>query len=291
MSQVLIEIPPLTDQDSYYLQERYKPAFNYPLHKHDALELNFVENCSGARRIVGDSMEIVGDYDLALIGRNIEHVWEQHECKPGRIHEITIQMMADLFPDSVLQRRHMQPLQEMFENAKSGIAFGMRAIMKVYDRLNGLAHREPDFHSVNTMTEVLYDLAVTHDYHRLSSGSFSFVDQPVSSRRIQRIKDYIDSNYKSEIRLETLAEMVNMAPNALSRFFKQHTNRSISDYFIDVRLGHAALMLTDSNLTVLEIAYSCGFNTISNFNRTFKRHKGLTPTEFRDSYRKTCFMI
>lgn len=291
MNQLITEIPPLTERDSYYLQERHKPSFNYPLHKHAALELNFVENCAGARRIVGDHREVISDYDLALIGSNIEHMWEHHECSSGNIHEITIQMMPDLFPESVLQRRHMQPLQEMFENAKVGIAFGMKAIMKVYDRLNELTQRTPDFHSVSMMTDILYDLAMSHDYHRLASSSYSHADIPVTSRRVKKIKDYIDQNYSNDIRLETLADMVSMTPNALSRFFKQHTNRSITDYFIDVRLGHAAIMLTDSNMTVVEIAYSCGFNTISNFNRTFKRYKGLTPTAFRESYKKTCFTI
>lgn len=287
------EIPPLTERDSYYLQERNKPTFNYPIHDHEAFELNFVENCSGARRIVGDNVEVLENYDLALIGSNLEHVWEQHECKSNMLHEITIQFMPDLFPDSTLKRRHMQPIAEMFDNAKVGIAFGMKAIMTVYDRLNRLitSDREPDFYAVNTMIDILYDLAVSNDYHTLSSTSYAHLAAPVTSQRVQKLKDYINKHYKDDIRLEELAELVNITPNALSRFFKQRTNRSISDYILDVRLGHASQMLVEGTMTVVEISYACGFNTISNFNRIFKSHKGLTPTEFRKTYANTRMLI
>lgn len=292
MGKLIIEIPPISDKDLYYLQERYKPCFNYPLHKHDAYELNFVEHCKGARRIVGDSIENLADYDLALVGCNLEHVWEQYECTADSIHEITIQMPRDLFGDSWLERRVMQPIKEMFESARFGIAFGMKSIMTVYDRLNTLATTaEPSFRTATLLMEVLYDLATSADFHRLSSSHYSHAEVPVTSRRIQKVKDYIDTHYQEDIRMETLSDMVNMTPNALSRFFKQRTNRSITNYINEVRIGQATLLLADSTQTVVEISYKCGFNTISNFNRTFKAVKGVTPTEFRESYKKNTYLI
>lgn len=290
MSNLIIEIPPLGEYDSYYLQERHKPSFNYPLHKHDCYELNFVENCRGARRIVGDSIEVLDDYDLTLVGCNLEHVWEQHECTASEIHEITIQMPKDFYPESMLNRRIMLPVREMLKDSKLGIAFGMKSIMKVYDRLQEISKSEPSFHTLSVMNEIFYDLA-TGDYHTLSSSHYSHAELPVTSRRIQAIKDYIDIHYTQEIRMETLSELINMTPNALSRFFKQHTNRSVSDYINDVRMGHAALLLLNSTMAVVEIGYRCGFNTISNFNRTFKSRKGCTPTEFRASYKKNTMVL
>lgn len=291
MGKLIIEIPPISEKDCYYLQERKKPRFNYPLHKHNAFELNFVEHCHGARRIVGDNMEQLGDYDLALVGCNLEHVWEQFDCRSNMIHEITIQMPPDLIPESMMGRRVMQPVKEMFEGAQLGIAFGMKAIMTVYDRLNTLANSEPSFHSMMLLTGILYDLAISGDYHRLASAHYSHADVPVTSRRIQQLKDYIDSHYQQEIRMEVLSGMVNMTPNALSRFFKQRTNRSISNYINEVRIGQATSLLADSTQTVMEISYKCGFNTISNFNRTFKAIKGVTPTEFRESYKKNAYLV
>ena len=68
-----------------------------------------------------------------------------------------------------------------------------------------------------------------------------------------------------------------MTPTAFSRFFKLRTGRSISDYVIDIRPGHASRQLVDSTTSVAEICYECGFNNVSNFNRIFKKKKGNSP--------------
>ena len=68
MDNVITEITPLSEKDCFYMMDRDKECFSYPLHKHDEMELNFVENCDGARRIVGDSIEVLGKYDLVLVG-------------------------------------------------------------------------------------------------------------------------------------------------------------------------------------------------------------------------------
>ena len=80
-TRVLREISPLSENDFMYVADRHKKEFDYPIHVHDVLELNFVANAAGARRVVGDSSETIGDLDLVLItSPDLEHVWEQHEC-------------------------------------------------------------------------------------------------------------------------------------------------------------------------------------------------------------------
>lgn len=92
MSEVLTEITQLSELDCFHIVERHKTEFTYPLHRHREFELNFVEHGAGVRRIVGDSMETIGDYDLALIAaENLEHVWEDGNCKSPDIREITAQ--------------------------------------------------------------------------------------------------------------------------------------------------------------------------------------------------------
>ena len=77
-----------------------------------------------------------------------------------------------------------------------------------------------------------------------------------------------------------------MSPVAFSRYFRQCTGRTLSNYIIDIRLGAAARLLVDTNRNISEICYECGFNNLSNFNRTFKAHRGNTPREFRALYKK-----
>ena len=89
---IIHEITPLMGKDVLYIADRHKKEFTYPIHNHEVSELNFVEHAPGVRRIVGDSTEVIGEYDLVLItSPDLEHVWEQHICQGENIREITVQ--------------------------------------------------------------------------------------------------------------------------------------------------------------------------------------------------------
>ena len=111
------------------------------------------------------------------------------------------------------------------------------------------------------------------------------------SRRVLKVKTFIESHYSDELRLQQIADLVNMTPSAFSRFFKLRTGKSLNEYIVDVRLGHAARRLIDTTDSVAEVCYTCGFNTLSNFNRLFKKRKGSNPTAFREKYRKTKVIV
>lgn len=284
MNKIITEITPLSEKDCFYLVDRLKYRFTYPVHRHEEFELNFLANGNGARRVVGDSMETIGDFDLVLVGNGIEHGWEQHDCKNDKIHEVTIQFSRDLFGESLLGKTQLASIRHMLEVSSNGIAFGTTAILRIFNRLDNLTKTEAGFYRMLELMAILHELAESGDYRRLSSSSFASLKPTGDSRRVQKVQEYISANYKEEIRLADLAELVGMTPTAFSRFFKMRTGRSISDYLIDIRLGHASRALVDSTLSVAEICYECGFNNISNFNRIFKKKKGNSPKVFRDIY-------
>ena len=105
------------------------------------------------------------------------------------------------------------------------------------------------------------------------------------------MKSYIDTHFREEIRLSTVADIAGMSDSSFSRFFKLHTGRNLSDYIIDLRLGHACRLLVDSSDSIAEIGYHCGFNNLSNFNRIFRKRKDCSPSEFRENYRKTRVIV
>lgn len=284
MNKIITEITPLSEKDCFYLIDRLKDRFTYPVHRHEEYELNFLSNCTGSRRVVGDSVEVLGGYDLVLVGKGIEHGWEQHQCNEDKIREITIQFSPDLFSESLLGKTQMAPIKRMLDLSSSGIAFGTEAILKVFSRLDKLTKIDTGFYRMLELFAILYDLADSHDYRALSSTSFASQRPTVDSRRVTKVQEYINEHYKEEVRLADLADLVGMTPTAFSRFFKLRTGRSISDYLIDIRLGHATRALVDSTMSVAEICYGCGFNNISNFNRIFKKKKGSSPKVFRDIY-------
>lgn len=291
MSNTITEITPLSEKDCFYLIDRRKSEFTYPLHVHEEYELNFVEGCRGARRIVGDSMEELGDYDLVILGGGLEHTWEQHDCTSDSIREVTIQFSPDLFGEVLLGKNQMASLRELFENSQNGIAFSMPAIMRIYKHLDELLQTQPGFYRVIKLMELLYELSIEEDFHVLATSTFANVSHSADSRRVRKVEEYINENFKQDIRLQALADLVGMTTTSFSRFFKLRTGRTVSDYIIDVRLGHAARMLADSTTSVVEICYECGFNNVSNFNRIFKKRKGCPPTTFRTTYTKRKLLV
>jgi len=276
-----------------YVADRHKKEFDYPIHCHDIMELNFVENAAGARRVVGDSSEVIGDCDLVLItSSDLEHVWEQHECKSDDIHEVTVQFYIHFEDEHTPFRTNpYKSIYQMMMRAKRGLAFRMSAIMTIYPRLVKLATIDDKFLMAHELIYILHELSKFDDAYELSSSTFAKVDVSSESRRVLKVKDFINTHINDELRLEQLANLVSMTPTAFSRFFKLRTGKTLSEYIVDIRLGHAARLLLDTSDSVSEICWDCGFNTLSNFNRLFRKRKGCSPTEFREKYCKTKVIV
>ena len=290
---IIHEITPLMGKDVLYIADRHKKEFTYPIHNHSVYELNFVENAKGVRRIVGDSQEVIGDYDLCLItSPDLEHVWEQNECHSGDIREITVQFDFSMSDETLFGRNPYASITRMMQEAKKGLSFPLQAIMKVYGMLDTLSSVKDGFYAVQQFLTLLYELSRCENARTLASSSYAKVTvEDDDSRRILKVKNFISKNYMDELRLPELASLAGMSSSAFSRFFKLHTGRNISEYIIDLRLGYAARMLVDTAKSISEIGFDCGFNNLSNFNRIFKKKKGCSPSEFRESYHKTRIIV
>lgn len=287
MSSVFTEIPKMSEKDCFYIVERHKTEFTYPLHKHKEFELNFIEFGAGVRRIVGDSVEEIGDYDLVLVGsEGLEHVWEQGNCKSKDIREITIQFSRDILDHNLLSKSQFSSIRDMLSKAEHGLAFPVSAIMQIYSILDSLARESEKFVQILKVLYILYRLSLCDDAKVLASSSFAKTSRNKESRRILKVKQYINDHYKENLNLKDLAALVGMSPVAFSRFFRIRTNRTLSEYIADIRLGYAARLLVDTSKNISEICYECGFNNVSNFNRQFKARRGSTPREFREMYKK-----
>ena len=291
-SKVIHEISPLMGKDVLYIADRRKKEFTYPIHNHKVYELNFVEHAAGVRRIVGDSNEVIGEYDLVLItSPDLEHVWEQNDCQSEDIREVTVQFDIDFSSNGIFARNPFNSMKKMMTEAQKGLCFPMEAIMKVYTQLDTLSSIKDGFYAFMQFMTILYELSKCEGARPLASSSFAKVEVSSDSRRVQKVKNFIDQNYRYEIRLPQVAEIAGMSPSAFSRFFKLHTGRNLSEYIIDLRLGYASRMLVDSTHSIAEISFHCGFNNLSNFNRIFKKRKGCSPSEFRENYHKTRVIV
>ena len=157
MANVLTEITRLSEKDCFYIVERHKTEFTYPLHQHKEFELNFIEHGKGVRRIVGDSVEEIGDYELVLIGgEDLEHVWEQGRCKSKDIREITIQFSSDIFGADLLSKNQFASIRRMLKRAEHGLVFSLSSIMRVYSTLDTIANEQERFVQFLKFLYILY---------------------------------------------------------------------------------------------------------------------------------------
>lgn len=280
--QIMKEITPLTSNDCFTIFSRTKNGFDFPLHYHEEFELNFIKNAKGAQRIIGNHIEEIQNLELVLVGSNLPHVWKTHKCKSKDILEITIQFHKDLFDEKLLRRNQLHFIRTMLEKSKMGILFSKEVAQTVSKRMEALSKKQ-GFDSVLELMAILHDLSTSRNMRLLSDSGYAGTHPSYYSRRIEVAMDYLNANFDKQISLGEVAKLVNMAEVSFSRFFKQRTGMSFIDSLIEIRLGHASRMLIDTTQSVAEIAYNCGFNNLSNFNRTFKNKKNVTPTEFRDS--------
>ena len=288
------EVSPLSSKDCFILIERQKTNFNFPIHIHPECELNFIENAKGAQRIVGDSIEEIDEEELVLVTNpHLEHAWKDYRNVSKNIHEITIQFHPDLLTDTFLNKNQMISIRQLFRHAERGVAFSRESKAKVRPLLKTLTCENDSFYSLIKLLIILHELSIDKGMRELSTGQFAanVMHQHSSDESLGRVMDYLSRHYSEVIRLSEVAEMVNMSESSFCRFFKQHTSKSFIDFLTDIRLGAASRALIDSSLSIAEIGYDCGFNNLSNFNRIFKKKKGVTPSEFRDNYRKNKTII
>lgn len=285
MQKAFNEITALQPLDILYVGERHKTQFNYPPHCHADFELNFVEGGKGVKRIIGDSVETIGDYDLVFMtGNKLVHVWEQGGCPPSDIHEITIHIVADAFPQTLLDKLPFAPLNRLIQRAQRGVAFPKKTILAVKKDILALAKDYKSFDATIRLFTLLNKLANDHEARELSSEQYDINKVANEDQRITLVKEYLSMHYAETIKMEKLGQLVCMTPEGFTRFFHQHTGKTPSRYLIDYRIGMAARMLKNTQEPISEISFKCGFNTLSHFNRLFRESKGCTPKEFRHNF-------
>ncbi|MDQ5930605.1 MAG: hypothetical protein QG594_2393 [Bacteroidota bacterium] len=276
------ELSPLSNEDSFMVFDRVKESFNFPVHYHPEYEINFIENGKGVRRVVGDNIEEIDDLELVLVGPNLYHGWETNKCTSKKIHEITIQFHNNLLADSLLSRRIMVPIKEMFDRSIHGILFSRKTAEELRDRMDRLSKIDGMDYFLEILS-LLYDLATSRNQRLLSTYTVDY-DTFDDYDRMKLVYDYIQKNFSEKISLEDVSKIANMSNISFNRFIKKRTGKTFVNYLNDIRIGYAARWLVEKEMSISEVAFKSGFNNIANFNRIFKNVKNCTPSQYRDDF-------
>lgn len=119
--------------------------------------------------------------------------------------------------------------------------------------------------------------------HWFLSRSAAAIKEKISETDVMTkfVMEYVESNFGDDLSLEAISAKLGITGPYLSTYFKEKTGTNFSDYIFTVRMNKSIEMLRDTDLKVQEIASLVGYFTAASFNRVFKRHTGITPSEFR----------
>lgn len=104
---------------------------------------------------------------------------------------------------------------------------------------------------------------------------------PLSLRRLQNIIHYIDDHLSKDLTIEELSQIMHFHPNYFIKYFKSHLGLSPIQYINKRRLEKAKYLISNTDMTLGEVAHSSGFSDLSHFSKSFKKHTGVTPKKFR----------
>ena len=278
------EITPLTQNDVFVIINSEKIGFDYPIHYHSAYELTLVMNSSG-NRIIGDSVDKYRSNDLVLIGPEIYHKWDDDDLPAKRrnnAHVITIQFSKDLFNQTLFLKEYFFSIKGLLKDSQRGIKFTDETFEVIARKIQNLVTIK-GFDSVIEFLKILHLLSISQHKEYLAGEGFITIKEYEKGDRVNKMYNYILANFSDrDLRITDLAQESNMSPSAFGHFFKKCTNKSFTQFVVDLRLGHASKLLLDSNLSISEIAFISGFNNIANFNRLFKKNKLITPKQYRN---------
>ena len=246
-------------------------------HLHPEYELVYIEGASATRH-VGNHISQFTDSDLVLIGSNIPHLNFDYGVTTTYRKEV-LHLKPSFKEKFVSQLPELQSIERLIELSKYGLAFYGATKKEVGELLKELHLLSPFKFFMQTMT-ILKTLAQSSEFELLHTKPYVNRYSKKEQERIRKIYALVDEQYQNKIRVEEVAELCNLTKPAFCRYFKKATGSTFIYFLNQYRISQAKrLLLAGKNIS--ETCYECGFESLSYFNRTFKKVTEENPSEFK----------
>jgi len=260
--------------------DRNEDSFNPSFHFHSELELVLIKEGYG-RRIIGNKIDPFEKGDMVFIGSNLPHIWLNDDTsRDHRARSVAVHFRKEIFSDEFYDMKESKELARFFELAARGIQVTGATRDKISRKLDILVPQR-GFRRILLLLEILHTLSVSPDCRCITDDIYSPGNTKEAVDRLSEVYKYVLDHFQKNISLKDIAGIAGLTPQSFCRWFKKKTSKHFFDYLNEVRIFNACEMLIGSTAPVAEIAYYCGYNTVSNFNKLFKEATGLTPGQFR----------
>jgi YesN/AraC family two-component response regulator len=270
------------------LIERDDAFFKAPFHFHPEMELVYILESFG-KRIIGDIIEPFAEGDMVFIGSNLPHIWMNDEIfykeNPGlKAKAIVFYFNKNIFGDGFYDMTEALKLKDLLQKAEKGMRISGSTKEEIARKLKTLFHKK-DFEKIIGLFEILHILSQSEDIEFITSDGYKAQLNHFETDRLSNVYKYVQKHLKEEISLRTIAGISSLTPQSFCRLFKKRTGKSFVEYLNEARISTACKYLLDTDWSISEVAYNCGYKTVSNFNKLFKNITGSSPKLYRESLR------
>lgn len=255
-----------------------------PFHFHPLCELVWVQQSFG-KRIVGDDIDNFADGDLVLMGPNLPHIWQNDPVfllkkKGFRVKATVIYFPANFLLTLTDDPDVLKPTNDLIKRASGGLSFFGETRERVSEILSNISNAK-GFKKIIYFLQVIDVLAGSRECQHLAGISFKNHFDEKDTDRINKIYQFLIQNFHRDISLDEIADICFMTPNSFCRFFKSRTQKSLTQFLNELRIGHACKLLQNEDYSVSDVCYECGYNNTANFNKFFKAITKKTPSVYR----------
>lgn len=249
-------------------------------HFHPELELVFIEGADGNRH-VGNHISGFTGSDLVLIGSYIPHLNFDYGIKTP-YEKIVVHIQPEFLQKTLDTTPELMAIHKLINLSKHGIAFGSNTQKKIGERLKKLSILK-GFEQFLELLDLLNILSQAEDKTLLHSEPVKNQYNTRDKDRLDKIYDFIDEHYQRKIDIKEVANLSHLTKPAFCRYFKKITKLTFTQFVNHYRIDKSKkLLLSGKNVT--ETCFASGFESLSYFNRTFKKITGTNPISFRARY-------
>lgn len=278
---------PFTDTSYINFYKEDLPHFIVPWHYHPEIEIMYILEGTGTR-FVGDHIDRYQVGDVCMVGPQLPHEWRNDDefFKQGaglKASCLCLFFLKDIFDGNLIRLPEMNNIRQLIERSRRGIKFTGLSRQRIGEYIRqsvDLAGAE----RIVRFISLLEMMATTQEYELLASVGFTESVNSSDFDRFDKVYQYMMKNFRQPIKLEEVASLVGLTPNAFCRYFRERTQKTFVQYLNDIRIGHAKKLLIEGWMKISTLSMEAGFNNLSNFIELFKRSAHMSPSEYQKKF-------
>jgi len=279
---------PVPHDKTVIVQKDILPHFYPHLHRHQEIQLTWIQQGEGTL-VAENNMHTFRPNEIYWLGVNLPHVFKSDPSyflpkSKKKVQTLNIFFNAKGQLDSFFELPEIKNLKTFLNHQQTGFKVPQEHVTGISAKMLAVTN-STGIDQLIHFIELLKQLSSFQELDPLSSVSRPASYSEHEGIRIAAIYNFIMQQYDKQISLEDVAKQAHMTPQAFCRYFKKHTLHTFVSFLNEVRINEACKKLTDGAYnSIATVAYNCGFNSITNFNRVFKSVTGKSPSNYVESY-------